>query len=392
MRHSRGLITGSVLAASALALTALPSIAGAAPQSPADTLTAEAARAAEEMPAGALKAMQRDFGISAAEARERVAGEYRAGQLAPVLRKDLAGSYAGAWTTGATATLVVATTDRAEADTITAAGAKARVVEHSLRDLDAAKAALDRAAKKNDTTAAPVWYVDVRTNSVVVHASDPAKARSFVEASGADSDLVRVVKSAEKPRTYYDLRGGEAYYINNSGRCSIGFSVTRGSQQGFVTAGHCGRTGSSTTGYNRVAQGTFQGSSFPGNDYAWVATNSNWTATPYVRGSGGANVTVAGSTQAPVGSSICRSGSTTGWHCGTIQQHNTSVTYPQGTVSGVTRTTVCAEPGDSGGSYISGNQAQGVTSGGSGNCSSGGTTYYQPVNEILSVYGLTLRR
>jgi streptogrisin C len=40
---------------------------------------------------------------------------------------------------------------------------------------------------------------------------------------------------------------------------------------------------------------------------------------------------------------------------------------------------------------MSGQQGQGVTSGGSGNCSSGGTTYYQPVNEILSVYGLTLR-
>ena len=51
---------------------------------------------------------------------------------------------------------------------------------------------------------------------------------------------------------------------------------------------------------------------------------------------------------------------------------------------------MCAEPGDSGGSLIAGTQAQGVTSGGSGNCSSGGTTYFQPVNEILSAYGLTL--
>jgi hypothetical protein len=40
----------------------------------------------------------------------------------------------------------------------------------------------------------------------------------------------------------------------------------------------------------------------------------------------------------------------------------------------------------------SGAQAQGVTSGGSGNCQSGGTTYFQPVNEILSAYGLTLTR
>ena len=43
-----------------------------------------------------------------------------------------------------------------------------------------------------------------------------------------------------------------------------------------------------------------------------------------------------------------------------------------------------------GGSFITGDQAQGVTSGGWGNCSSGGETWFQPVNEILSPYGLTL--
>jgi hypothetical protein len=51
---------------------------------------------------------------------------------------------------------------------------------------------------------------------------------------------------------------------------------------------------------------------------------------------------------------------------------------------------VCAEGGDSGGSFITGDQAQGVTSGGYGNCSSGGRTWFQPINEILRAYGLTL--
>ncbi|HEX2773599.1 MAG TPA: S1 family peptidase, partial [Micromonosporaceae bacterium] len=105
----------------------------------------------------------------------------------------------------------------------------------------------------------------------------------------------------------------------------------------------------------------------------------------------GGNVTVAGSSEAAVGASVCRSGSTTGWRCGTIQSKNATVNYAQGSVSGLTRTNACAEPGDSGGSWLSGQQAQGVTSGGSGNCTSGGTTYFQPVNEILSAYGLTLR-
>ena len=69
---------------------------------------------------------------------------------------------------------------------------------------------------------------------------------------------------------------------------------------------------------------------------------------------------------------------------------NATVNYPQGTVSGLIRTTVCAQPGDSGGSLYSGSTAHGLTSGGSGNCSTGGTTFFQPVTEALSVYGVSV--
>ncbi|MEV8411890.1 carbohydrate-binding protein, partial [Streptomyces niveus] len=251
--------------------------------------------------------------------------------------------------------------------------------------------AASRTAARTTAVDAPVRYVDVRTNTLVVQAVRPAAAHDLVAAAGIDPGLVRVETSTDRPRPLYDIRGGDAYYMNGSGRCSVGFAIAKGTQQGFATAGHCGRPGTTTSGYNQVAQGSFQASTFPGRDTAWVATNTNWTSTPYVKGQGAANVQVAGSTQSPVGASVCRSGSTTGWHCGVIQQHNTSVTYPEGTISGVTRTTVCAEPGDSGGSYISGSQAQGVTSGGSGNCSSGGTTFYQPINPLLQAYALTLK-
>src|SRR5690606_33040292 len=115
-----------------------------------------------------------------------------------------------------------------------------------------------------------------------------------------------------------------------------------------------------------------------------VRTGSDDNPVGAVNDYNGGTVAVAGSTQAPVGSHVCRSGSTTGWHCGTIQAYNATVTYPQGSVNGLIRTTVCAEPGDSGGSLLAGDQAQGVTSGGSGNCRSGGTTYFPPVNPILS--------
>ncbi|ANB07995.1 serine protease [Streptomyces ambofaciens] len=390
-RHTRAV--GAAVAATAALL-----VAGLSGSASAGTVPADAAPTAAESlrtdtaPPALLRAMERDLGLDRRQAERRLANEADAGAAAGRLRAALGAAFAGAWVRGAeSGTLTVATTDAADVAVIEAEGAVAKVVRHSLADLDAATSRLDRAAAGRDATAAPVRYVDVRTNTVTVRTPHPSTARALLDAAGVRAGLARVEKSAEKPRPLYDLRGGEAYYINNSGRCSIGFPVTKGTQQGYATAGHCGRAGASTSGANRVAQGTFQGSTFPGRDMAWVATNSQWTATPYVSGAGGQNVQVAGSTQAPVGASVCRSGSTTGWHCGTVQQHNTSVTYPEGTITGVTRTTVCAEPGDSGGSYISGSQAQGVTSGGSGDCRSGGTTYFQPINPLLQNYGLTLK-
>jgi streptogrisin B len=59
-------------------------------------------------------------------------------------------------------------------------------------------------------------------------------------------------------------------------------------------------------------------------------------------------------------------------------------------VSGLIRTSVCAEPGDSGGPLCAGTVAYGLTSGGSGNCSSGGTTFFQPVVEALNAYGVNV--
>ncbi|MDN3058065.1 S1 family peptidase [Streptomyces sp. SRF1] len=383
-RHGLELAAGCTVAIAALFLgTGIPAVADPGEPSP---------RPRREVPPEMLASMQRDLGLTADEARARISNEYRAGAAEPGLRKTLGGAYAGAWVSGNTAELTVATTDEEQSATITAGGAKAAVVKHSLNALTEAKRALDSAAAERPPTAeaASAWYVDVKTNSVVVQSARPDEAAAFVAASGADRQVVRVVESPERPGPLYDLRGGEAYYINGAARCSIGFSVAQGDRKGFVTAGHCGDPGDTTTGSNRVAQGTFQGSSFPGNDYAWVSANADWAPRPWVVGPEGSDVTVDGSQEAPVGSSVCRSGSTTGWHCGTIQQHDTSVQYPQGTVSGVTRTNVCAEPGDSGGAFISGSEAQGVTSGGSGNCTVGGTTYYQPVNPVLTAYGLTL--
>ncbi len=274
----------------------------------------------------------------------------------------------------------MATTAAAQADKVTAAGAEVRSVKRSQSQLDGYQARLD-AARANAPETVPGWFVDVKTNKVVVQSrGSSAAATAFVEKAGVPAGAVTVKQSTESPRVF-DVVGGNSYIIEGSWRCSVGFSVNGG----FISAGHCGSPGDTTTG----PSGTFAGSSFPGNDYSYV-TVSGESLIGGVNNYAGGTVAVSGSQEAPIGSSICRSGSTTGWHCGTIGARNATVNYAEGSVSGLIRTNVCAEPGDSGGSAISGNQAQGVTSGGSGNCSSGGTTYFQPVNEILSAYGLSL--
>ncbi|HEX6194977.1 MAG TPA: S1 family peptidase [Jiangellaceae bacterium] len=331
-------------------------------------------------------AMERDLGLTPAEIDELLEEEFVASSVAEKLEKGLGSAYAGSWIDD-DRNLVVAITDRSHAREIRMLGARPKLVAHSEDQLTGAVRALDRAKRPSANDVAG-WYVDSETNSVVVEALPGARgaAERFIRSSGVDASAVRVVTTTEKPRLYYDVRGGDAYYPGNS-RCSIGFSVNGG----FVTAGHCGGVGTTTSGYNQVSQGVVQGSSFPGNDYGWVDVNSNWTPTALVnRYSGSQTVTVAGSQEAAIGSSVCRSGSTTGWHCGEITAKNQTVNYAQGAVYGLTRTTACAEPGDSGGSWLTGQQAQGVTSGGSGNCTTGGVTYFQPVQEILSAYGLTL--
>ncbi|MFD8206705.1 S1 family peptidase [Streptomyces sp. NPDC059695] len=337
--------------------------------------------------AGLLDAMRRDLGLTAARAEERLRAEKAAAAVEQAARRTSGSAYGGSWFDPATGRLVVALTDPAEEAEVRALGADTRLVRHGA-------AALDRAAARLDALDAPAgvagWHVDPRSNSVVVtvvraERGTPA-VRAFVDRARAGGP-VTVAETAGAPRTYAaGTVGGDPYYTGNV-RCSIGFSV----YGGFVTAGHCGGAGASVRGWDGSAMGTFQGSSFPGDDYAYVGIHSGWWTVPVVLGWGTVpDQLVRGSAEAPVGASVCRSGSTTHWHCGTVLAKNETVNYSQGAVHQMTKTSVCAEGGDSGGSFLSGDQAQGVTSGGWGNCSSGGETWFQPVNEILGRYGLTL--
>ncbi|MCZ7420302.1 S1 family peptidase [Verrucosispora sp. WMMA2121] len=369
-----------VAAVGAAAAVALPSFAGDG-GAPVGAPTSGAVAGADP---DVVEAMRRDLRLNDSQVAARLKTERWASGVVDQLRTDLGATYGGSWLSADGSVLNVAVADAAQAQRVRAAGAVPKVVERGVGQLDTLKSRMDRTAARARQVSG--WYVDVASNSVVVLAEPGAEAAGwrFVARAGVPRTAVRMA-TEEQPRLFADVRGGEPYFIG-SGRCSVGFAVVGG----FVTAGHCGRVGARTTGADRAPQGVFRASSFPGDDWAFVQVNNDTRVLPEVTDFRGGVARVAGSQEVPVGSSICRSGSTTGVRCGTVQARNATVRYPEGLVGGLVRTNVCAEPGDSGGSWISGNQAQGVTSGGSGDCVRGGTTFYQPVNEILQRNNLTL--
>ncbi|MFJ3585438.1 S1 family peptidase [Streptomyces sp. NPDC090127] len=238
--------------------------------------------------------------------------------------------------------------------------------------------------------AGTAWHVDKATNTLVVTADSTVSKAEIAEIkreAGANAGAIRVERT---PGTFNKLiSGGDAIY-SNTGRCSLGFNVrdSAGAYY-FLTAGHC--TDGQGTWYANSARttvlGSTSGSSFPTNDYGIVRyTNSSITKSGSV-----GSVDITSAANATVGMSVTRRGSTTGTHSGSVTGLNATVNYGGGdVVYGMIRTNVCAEPGDSGGPLYSGSRAIGLTSGGSGNCSSGGTTFFQPVTEALSAYGVSV--
>ncbi|WP_123450807.1 S1 family peptidase [Streptomyces sp. PanSC19] len=227
------------------------------------------------------------------------------------------------------------------------------------------------------------WYVDRASGRVVVTADSTVTAAGLAKIqrqAGADAGALRIQRT---PGVFKPLlAAGDAIY-GGGYRCSLGFNVRSGSTYYFLTAGHCGNV--ANTWYTNSAQstpiGATVGSSFPGNDYALVRYDN--TSLSHTGGFTAAD--------AYVGESVKRSGSTTGTRSGTVTGLNATVHYSSGgTVKGLIQTDVCAEPGDSGGAMYDGTKALGLTSGGSGNCSTGGTTFFQPVPEALAKYNVSL--
>ncbi len=276
--------------------------------------------------------------------------------------------------------LVVNVTDQAAAVAVRASGATPKLVAHSTAQLAGVQASFLSAP----AVVGSAWGVDPVSNQVVLSLPAGAKgaAVTALKAAAARAGSAARVETLSTPVTHL-ISGGDAI-LTSTARCSLGFNVRNASNQNFfLTAGHCTNIGATWRTSSGQLIGSRVATSFPGNDYGVVQYTGTVTASGTV---GSQDITTAGTPA--VGSIVTRRGSTTGIHSGTVQQLNATVRYAEGTVTGLIRTTVCAEPGDSGGPLYRTTTAFGLTSGGSGNCSSGGTTFFQPVTEPLGVFGL----
>ncbi len=237
--------------------------------------------------------------------------------------------------------------------------------------------------------AGTAWYTDKATNTLVVTADSTVSAAEIAEIKREAGSTAGAIRIERTPGTLSKLiSGGDAIYAT-SWRCSAGFNVVSGSTYYMLTAGHCtdGNPPWYTNSARTTSIGPTAGSSFPTNDYGLVRYAN--TSVPHPGTVGSVDITSAAN--ATVNMAVTRRGSTTGTHSGRVTGLNATVNYGGGdVVTGMIRTNVCAEPGDSGGPLYSGSRAIGLTSGGSGNCSSGGTTFFQPVPEALSAYGVSI--
>jgi streptogrisin D len=310
-------------------------------------------------------------------------------QVATKLAGQLGSRSAGSYVDQSTHKLVVTVTSKSDAKTVRAAGAVPKTVAYSGAQLANATSTLERTARVPGTA----WAVDPATDQVVLSVDSTVTGARLTKVMGAAKQLGGAVRINYVPGVFSTkIAGGDAIY-GGQYRCSLGFNVRSSSgTYYFLTAGHCGNIASTwyaDSGHTQVL-GSTAGSSFPGNDYAIVRYTSSVSHPGTVDLYNGSSQDITTAGNAYVGETVKRSGSTTHVHSGSVTALNATVNYAEGTVYGLIQTTVCAEGGDSGGPLFAGSTALGLTSGGSGNCSSGGTTFFQPVTEALSVYGVSV--
>ncbi|GAA2326107.1 S1 family peptidase [Streptomyces kunmingensis] len=352
-----------------------------------------------------VQALADSLGISDAAAVQRL--DSQAAQQKTLRKLRLSGvDPRGAFFDGK-GKLMVNVADARAARHVEGAGLTARITQHTAEELDGIKQELDEAAAHRLPIGVQSWGVDPASDKVVVQVRDRSTAagQAFLEKAASYGSAVAVRSNDSRAVTTAGTiyPGSRMDYGNHY--CSVGFGARNPSgNQVLVTAGHCVENLPDLyANGSHFAKGTTSRFAHGRNsvDMGLASVDSGTTIAPQIgTWNNGGNIAVKGSQRAAVGSDVCKSGATSHWTCGSIQSYNYSVTYsdpgqPDTLVTNLGLSNTCDLGGDSGGAWVSGNQGQGLTSGGrTDNSCNGvygqGTSYFQPLDDALQHYGLRL--
>jgi streptogrisin D len=343
-----------------------------------------ATRAGADRGTDIAAAIAEQRGISRAAAEELLSVEDANVRLADQLTKQLGASSGGAYLSDGT--LVVNVTNAAAAAKVTAAGAKARIVARGERQLQTIQRTLEAAPSEANTT----WGVDPQTNQVVVS----------LPASGAKNDAQRSAarkfgSAVRFERTEGEIQPNVGISSGDSlGGCSVGFTATDFTFNYIITAGHCTQGFPHWTLPNGQDVGPSLESNYPGDDYGliWMNGPSVWP-TGVINLWNGTSRSIHGWATAVAGLSVCNSGRTTGFRCGSVLKTNVTVNGTGGAVHQMVETNICTLGGDSGGPLFSANTGYGLNSHANrigSQCNSSPKTWHQPVGEAITAYGVVI--
>ena len=245
------------------------------------------------------------------------------------------------------------------------------------------EAGVDVLGSRMEGTELIVNVADAADKVIVTSAGATAELGEPVPFTLGDADLSF---AAEAPSIY----GGQGYYYETAGgslafQCSIGFNgYSLSGAKELLTAGHCTANASSTVWSLKTSQANVQGDrdaqlGSPVSGSTQVGTGGydigrisvpasvNTPASVLTWGNGAGAplastpVAITGQAAATVGAPVCKSGSTSGWTCGTVEAVDYDADVDGSIVNSIV-TDACTRPGDSGGPLVMGSTAVGVTS------------------------------
>lgn len=406
MKSSLRLAASAVLGGAILASTQLPAISAPttpptlSPQNTRATGKAEARVVQSEFSQEQIQVMARSANRTVEQQRSYL--ERKAQQNNTYAELSANNSYDGAFFTEQGDLVVQAAPNSAAAKAAKAKGLQVRSPQRGEAKLNDMVGQVTAVVGDKVASVSP----DVAADKLIVTSTAPDATRQALSRFG---DAVEV-RQGEANRVQIAVKGGDKVTMASGGYCSAGFPArTSSGRKVMIWAGHCVE-GQSTFSVGGTKIGTPAGTAFGSydgvadRDIGAVYIDAEDQMTTQVNGYG-RTVSQAdkGPWKAPVGTDMCKSGATSGITCGQVSSYNNSVTYSDNSgrtvaqVSGLGRSTVCTAPGDSGGAYVSGGYAVGMTSGGpssqtctfNGGYLSGKSSYFQPVTDALSYYGLT---